>query len=84
MIKLKFIWMLWTGVLTPCGDHEGQRMYNMQMDSNYVIEYAYRAEIMNYLRTGTFEYDDMLDEASVEPRELEYDCIIEEEFYSKN
>lgn len=76
--------MLWTGVLTPCGDHEGQAMFNIALENNYVIEHAYRAEVMNYIKTGTFVYDESMDEASVIPRELEYDCIDEEEFYSHN
>lgn len=76
--------MLWTGVLTPCGDHEGQKMYNITQAPNCIIEYAYRAEVMNYISTGVFVYDDMLDEASVEPRDIIYDCIDEEEFYTHN
>ena len=84
MIKLKFLWMLWTGVLAPAGDHEGQPLYNITQAPNCVIEYAYRAEVYYYIKTGTFVYDETLNEDSVLARDVIYECIDEEDFYSHN
>lgn len=81
MLKIKFIWMLWTGVLTPAGEHEGSKMYTLHFkEQNMVIDYAYKGEIYNYIQTGEFVYDDFLEEE----RDIIYDWIDEEQFYTNN
>ena len=58
MIKLKFIWMIITHVVIPQGKCEGKRMYNIHTKDNNIIEYAYKEEVLEYIETGTFEYNE--------------------------
>ncbi len=78
MSKLVFIWWLLNGTITPAGEHEGHKMYTVWFnETNQVIDYAYKAEVMNYIKTGVFEYDDFLEMPDKTP-------IDEEIFYSNN
>jgi hypothetical protein len=78
MIKLTFIWWLLTGTVTPTGEqHEGHKLYHVLVDKNTAIENAYKGEILNYIKTGTFVYDDFYEWE-------DEDQIIEETFYTKN
>lgn len=51
--------MLMKGTVVPQGDHEGRKMYTIQNDSMQ-IEYAYKAEVLNYIKTGQFKYNEDL------------------------
>jgi hypothetical protein len=59
MLKIKFIWMLMTSALTPTGENDGYKIYTV-ITPTETIEYAYKSEVINYLETGTFEYNDFL------------------------
>ena len=61
MTKLIFIWMLLTNQVTPSGENDGHQMYHIILKDNTVIEYAYKSEILIYIETGTFKYDDSLE-----------------------
>lgn len=78
MITLKFIWLLVTGVVVPAGEHEGHALYTLYFnETNQVIDYAYKGEVINYIKTGTFVYDE--DYEYSQEKKLD-----ETTFYSKN
>jgi hypothetical protein len=83
MIKLKFIWLLWCGIITPTEQHEGVQMYSIKTEE-WAIDNAYKLEILDYIKTGEFKYNTTLDEACVNERDIVYDCIDEEQFYKNN
>jgi hypothetical protein len=58
MIKLKFIWLIITHVVTPQEKCEGKQMYNITFKDGTIIEYAYKEEVLEYIETGTFEYNE--------------------------
>ena len=73
------MWLLLTGVVTPAGQHEGHQMYTIWFnETNQVIDYAYKGEVYNYIKTGKFEYDDFYEFPDDE------EPIIEETFYTNN
>jgi hypothetical protein len=51
---------LYTGVIIPSDDVDGRTIYSMPSAN---IEYAYQAEIIQYLETGVFTYDETLEDA---------------------
>lgn len=57
--KILFIIKLHTGFIVPSADVDGRIIYSIPSAG---IEYAYKAEIIQYLETGTFTYDDTLDD----------------------
>ena len=78
MITLKFMWLLLTGVVVPAGEHEGHALYTLYFnETNQVIDHAYKGEILMYIKTGEFEYNE--DYEYVQEKELD-----ETIFYSKN
>ena len=76
MSKLIFVWFLMNGTITPAGEHEDHKMYTIWFKDGKVIDYAYKGEVINYIKTGTFEYDDFL--------EMPDTSIDEEVFYTNN
>lgn len=57
--NLLFILQLHSGVIIPTDEVDGRTIYSMPSAN---IEYAYKAEIIQYLETGKFEYnEDMID-----------------------
>lgn len=58
MIKFKFVWMLLTHIVTPQEEHEGRQMYNICFKDGTTIEYAYKEEVLEYIKTGTFKYNE--------------------------
>jgi hypothetical protein len=48
-----------TGTVQPIDNVDGRTIYAMP-DSN--IEYAYEAELIEYIETGTFEYNEDLED----------------------
>ena len=75
MSKLIFVWFLMNGTVTPAGEHENHKMYTVWFKDGKVIDYAYKGEVINYIETGEFIYDE----------DLEYgEQLDEEAFYSKN
>jgi len=59
MLKLFFMWQVLTGVIVPQDDVDGRTIYSIPTVG---IEYAYKTEIIRYLETGTFQYDETLDD----------------------
>jgi len=57
--NLMFVLQLHTGVIIPTDDVDGRTIYSMPSAN---IEYAYKAEIIQYLETGTFTYDETLED----------------------
>lgn len=57
--KLLFIIKLHTGFIIPSSDVDGRIIYSIPTEC---IEYAYQAEIIQYLKTGVFMYDETLDD----------------------
>jgi hypothetical protein len=49
----------YTGVIIPTDDVDGRTIYSVPSAG---IEYAYKAEIIQYLETGTFTYDETLED----------------------
>lgn len=52
-----FVLQLHTGVIIPTDEVDGRTIYSMPSAN---IEYAYKAEIIQYLETGEFEYNEDL------------------------
>jgi len=55
--NIMFVLQLHTGVIIPTDDVDGRTIYSMPSAN---IEYTYKAEIIQYLETGQFEYDEDL------------------------
>ena len=55
--QLMFILNLHTGIIIPDGDVDGRRTYSIPSAN---IEYAYKAEILEYIDSGDFEYNEDL------------------------
>jgi hypothetical protein len=77
MSKLIFIWWLINGTITPAGHDDNHKLYTVWFSDGKVADYAYKGEVMNYIKTGKFEYDDFLEMPDKTP-------IDEEIFYSNN
>lgn len=58
MVKLKFMWMLLTHVVVPQEKHDGKQLYYINCKDDKVIEYAYKEEVLEYIKTGSFEYNE--------------------------
>lgn len=58
--KLMFTLQLLSGAIVPSDDVDGRTIYSIPSAK---IEYAYKAEIIRYLETGVFTYDETLDDA---------------------
>ena len=58
--KLMFVLQLHTGIIVPSDDVDGRTIYAIPSAQ---IEYAYKEEIIQYLQTGIFQYDDTLDDS---------------------
>jgi hypothetical protein len=58
--KLMFTLKLYSGVIIPSDDVDGRTIYSIPSAG---IEYAYKAEIIQYLETGVFTYDETLDDS---------------------
>lgn len=57
--KFLFVMKLYSGFIIPTSDVDGRTIYSIPSES---IEYAYKSEIIQYLETGIFTYDDTLDD----------------------
>jgi hypothetical protein len=56
---LTFVLQLHTGIIIPMDDVDGRTIYSMPSEG---IEYAYKAEIIQYLETGKFDYNEDLED----------------------
>ena len=57
--NLMFVLQLHSGYIIPTDDVDGRTIYSSPSAG---IEYAYKAEIIQYLETGVFMYDETLDD----------------------
>ena len=57
--KLMFVLQLHSGVIIASDDVDGRTIYSIPSAN---IEYAYKAEIIQYLETGIFTYDETIDD----------------------
>jgi hypothetical protein len=62
LTKLIFVLYLWTGIVTPQDEHEGRKTYAIFMEDGTCIDYAYKAEVYNWIETGSFQYDETLED----------------------
>ena len=58
--KLMFTLKLYSGIIIPSDDVDGRTIYSIPSAG---IQYAYKAEIIQYLETGVFTYDETLDDS---------------------
>jgi hypothetical protein len=54
-----FVLQLHSGYIIPTDDVDGRTIYSIPSAG---IEYAYKAEIIQYLETGVFMYDETIDD----------------------
>ena len=57
--NIMFVLQLHTGIIIPTDDVDGRTIYSVPSAG---IEYAYKAEIIQYLETGVFMYDETIDD----------------------
>ena len=60
--KLIFAWYLITGTVVYQQDMDGRNQYALFFKDGKVIDYAYKEEILEYIETGTFEYNEDLED----------------------
>jgi hypothetical protein len=60
--KLMFVLHLHSGFIVASDDVDGRTIYSIPSKD---IEYAYKAEIIQYLETGVFTYNETIDDPVV-------------------
>lgn len=66
MLKIIFTWMLGTGLVQPMGEQNDDRdLYVLfVLDHNttevFAFEHAYEEEILEYIESGDFEYNEAI------------------------
>lgn len=66
MLKIIFTWMIGTGLVQPMGEQNDDRdLYVLYViDHNttevFAFEHAYEEEILEYIDSGTFEYNEAI------------------------
>ena len=62
--EIKFNQLIESGVVIPNNDNEWDKTsrptYTIVVSDSTVIEYAYKGEVKQWIRTGNFEYNDFL------------------------
>lgn len=61
MTQLIFIWYILTGTVEYQQTMDGHKQYALFFEDGKVIDYAYKSEILEYIETGTFEYNEDLE-----------------------
>lgn len=61
MLKILFVWHIITGVIVPQEIIDGRHTYSLRTKTE-IIEFAYKGEVLNYLESGTFEYNEDLED----------------------
>ena len=63
MAHILFYFYILIGTVIPMHEeHEGREMYVLKFQDGSVAEHCYKGEIIEYIQTGTFEYDDFTQE----------------------
>ena len=60
MNTLIFLWYLITGTIVYQQEMDGRNQYALFFPDGKVVDYATKAEIMEYIETNTFEYNEDL------------------------
>jgi hypothetical protein len=58
MKTIIFIWYLVSGTIVPQDKVEGRQTYAVFFEDGKVVDFAFKEEILEYIETGTFEYDE--------------------------
>lgn len=58
MKTIIFIWYLVSGTIVPQDKVEGRQTYALFFEDGKVVDFAYKGEILEYIETGTFEYNE--------------------------
>jgi hypothetical protein len=58
MNTLIFLWYLITGTVVYQQEMDGRNQYALFFPDGKVVDYATKAEIMEYIETNTFEYNE--------------------------
>lgn len=67
MLEITFQVFLYIGLIIPSGDVDGREIYDLYTrDCEFVADYAYKGEVLEYLETGTFEYNEDLSDKTGE------------------
>ena len=61
MYSIIFRLYILLGIVRPQDDVDGRTIYTIHTKSTH-IEYAYKAEVLQYLKTGVFVYDETIDD----------------------
>ena len=61
MKTIVFYFMMLKGSIIPQGDNDGRKMYALKFPDGKVVDYAYKEEILNYIETDYFYYDEDMD-----------------------
>ena len=60
MNEIIFLWYLITGTIVYQQEMDGRNQYALFFPDGKVVDYATKAEIMEYIETNTFEYNEDL------------------------
>jgi len=60
-MKIVFLWYLMTGTVKYQQTMDGHKQYALFFKDGKVVDYAYKAEILEYIKSRTFEYDETLE-----------------------
>ena len=52
--------MMFKGSIIPQGEHEGRKTYAVIFPDGKAVDYAYKAEVLNYNKTKQFTYNEDL------------------------
>jgi hypothetical protein len=58
MKTIIFIWYVFTGTVVPQHDVDGRQTYALFFKDGKVVDFAFKSEILEYIETGTFEYNE--------------------------
>jgi hypothetical protein len=62
LTKLIFALYLLTGTVTPQDEHEGRDTYAIFLEDGTCIEHAYKGEVLNWIESGSFQYNEDLED----------------------
>ena len=62
LTKLIFALYLLTGTVTPQQDVDGRETYTIFLEDGTCIEHAYAGEVLKWIETGSFQYDETLED----------------------
>ena len=60
MNTIIFLWYLITGTIVYQQEMDGRNQYALFFPDGKVVDYATKAEIMEYIKTGKFQYNEDL------------------------